>query len=144
MVTLSGAHSIGVSHCSAFSDRLYSFNAAHPQDPSMDPTFVKLLKTKCPSPSSNVGGSDPTVALDASTPNRLDNKYYSVVKNRHGLLTSDQTLYESKSTRQMVLNNAKDGSTWAYKFGEAMVRMGSIEVLTGSQGEIRKRCGAIN
>ncbi|KAA8542999.1 hypothetical protein F0562_021506 [Nyssa sinensis] len=40
MVTLSGAHSIGVSHCSSFSNRLYSFNATHPQDPSMDPKYV--------------------------------------------------------------------------------------------------------
>ncbi|XP_054785474.1 peroxidase 5-like [Prosopis cineraria] len=144
MVTLSGAHSIGVSHCSAFSDRLYSFNSTHPQDPSMDPTFVELLKTKCPPPTNNGGFSDPTVALDSSTPNRLDNKYYSGLKNHHGLLTSDQTLYGSMLTRQRVANNAKDGSTWAYKFVKAMVHMGSIEVLSGSQGEIRKRCGAIN
>ncbi|XP_028769442.1 peroxidase 5-like [Neltuma alba] len=147
MVTLSGAHSIGVSHCSSFSNRLYSFNATHPQDPSMDPTFVEMLKTKCPPPSNNInngGFSDPTVALEASTPNRLDNRYYSGLENHRGVLTSDQTLYESKLTKQMVAHNAKDGSTWAYKFAKAMVHMGSIEVLSGSQGEIRKRCGAIN
>ncbi|KAI9128242.1 hypothetical protein K1719_001235 [Acacia pycnantha] len=146
MVTLSGAHSIGVSHCSSFSNRLYSFNATHSQDPSMDPTFVELMKTKCPPSTNNNGGSnsDPTVVLDASTPNYLDNKYYFGLKNHRGVLTSDQTLYESTLTRQMVANNAKDGFTWAYKFAKAMVHMGSIEVLSGSQGEIRKRCGAIN
>ena len=48
MVTLSGAHSIGVSHCSSFSKRLYTFNATHPQDPSMDPKFARDLKAKCP------------------------------------------------------------------------------------------------
>ena len=48
VVTLSGAHSIGVSHCSTFSKRLYTFNATHPQDPSMDPKFARDLKAKCP------------------------------------------------------------------------------------------------
>ncbi|KAK7392195.1 hypothetical protein VNO78_20625 [Psophocarpus tetragonolobus] len=71
MVTLSGAHSIGVSHCSSFSDSLYSFNTTFPQDPSMDPKFAASLKTKCPPPL-----SDNTVVLEASTPNRLDNNYY--------------------------------------------------------------------
>ncbi|OIV91026.1 hypothetical protein TanjilG_16986 [Lupinus angustifolius] len=144
MVTLSGAHSIGASHCSSFSNRLYSFNATHPQDPSMDPKFVTLLKTKCPSKSSNGDNTDPTVVLDASTPNRLDNKYYKEVKNHRGLLTSDQTLLSSGLTRQKVLNNAKYGSSWSKKFAKAMVRMGSIQVLTGSEGEIRKHCKVVN
>ncbi|KHN00230.1 Peroxidase 5 [Glycine soja] len=138
MVTLSGAHSIGVSHCSSFSDRLYSFNATFPQDPSMDPKFATSLKTKC------LPRSDNTVVLDASTPNRLDNNYYALLKNQRGLLTSDQTLLTSPSTRPMVLTNAKHGSKWARKFAKAMVHMGSIQVLTGSQGEIRTRCSVVN
>ncbi|XP_061373644.1 peroxidase 5-like [Gastrolobium bilobum] len=143
MVTLSGAHSIGVSHCSSFSDRLYSFNATFSQDPSMDPTFATLLKTKCP-PRSNGGSTDPTVVLDAYTPNRLDNKYYKGLKNHRGLLNSDQTLLGSSSIRQMVLSNAKHGSSWAVKFANAMVHMGSIDVVTGSEGEIRRLCSVVN
>ncbi|GLT76421.1 hypothetical protein SLA2020_480800 [Shorea laevis] len=144
MVTLSGAHSIGVSHCSSFSDRLYSFNATHQQDPSLAPKFARELRKKCPPPSNSGSGSDPTVPLDVLTPNRLDNKYYSDLKNHRGVLTSDQTLLSSPATARMVRNNARHSTAWANKFASAMVKMGSIQVLTGSQGEIRKNCRAVN
>ncbi|MBA0736250.1 hypothetical protein Gogos_009817, partial [Gossypium gossypioides] len=146
MVTLSGAHSIGVSHCSSFSNRLYSFNATHAQDPSLDPNYAAFLKTKCPPPTSAVGaGGDPTtVPLDSVTPNRLDNKYYTELRRRRGLLTSDQTLMDSSLTSALVLNNVRHGAAWAKKFGKSMVRMGSLDVLTGAQGEIRRICSAPN
>jgi len=142
MVTLSGAHSIGVSHCSAFSTRLYSFNATHSQDPSMDPIFARSLKAKCPPPSNSGNGRDPTVPLDILSPNKLDNKYYKDLKNHHGVLTSDQTLLSSPSTAGIVRNNARNDAAWANKFAAAMVKMGS---LTGSQeGEVRKNCRVVN
>ncbi|XP_050234260.1 peroxidase 5-like [Mercurialis annua] len=141
MVTLSGAHSIGISHCSSFSDRLYSFNATHPQDPSMDPRYAAFLKTKCPPPPSNNG--DPTVPLDP-TPNRMDNRYYLELTKNRGLLTSDQTLMNSPSTQSIVVNNVRNGRTWADKFAKAMVHMGSLDVLTGVEGEIRTRCSVVN
>ncbi|KAK4857465.1 hypothetical protein QYF36_001110 [Acer negundo] len=139
MVTLSGAHSIGVSHCSSFSDRLYSFNATHPQDPSMDPRFASFSKTRCP-PTSNGTARDPTVVLELSNPNRLDNKYYSELMNRRGLLTSDQTLNNSPFTSKMVSDNARNGAAWGAKYARDMVHMGSLDVLTGTQGEIRRLC----
>ncbi|KAJ9189969.1 hypothetical protein P3X46_001210 [Hevea brasiliensis] len=107
MVTLSGAHSIGVSHCSSFSSRLYTFNTTHAQDPSMDPRYAAFLKTKCPPNSASEAGAGPTVALDP-TPNRMDNKYYMELKKNRGLLTSDQTLMSSASTQKMVVNNARN------------------------------------
>ncbi|GAV61204.1 peroxidase domain-containing protein [Cephalotus follicularis] len=140
MVTLSGAHSIGVSHCSSFSSRLYSFNDTHPQDPTLNPKFANDLKKKCPQ-SSNSNG-DPTVPLDVLTPNRLDNKYYVDLKNHHGILTSDQTLLTSSSTAGMVRNHARHDTQWASKYAEAMVKMGSI--VTESKGEIRKNCRIVN
>nr|XP_023917165.1 peroxidase 5-like isoform X1 [Quercus suber]XP_023917166.1 peroxidase 5-like isoform X2 [Quercus suber] len=144
MVILSGAHSIGVSHCSSFSNRLYSFNATHPQDPSMDRKFARELKAKCPRPSNSRNGRDPTVPLDVLTPNRLDNKYYKDLKNHHGLLTSDQTLLRSRSTAGIVRNYAGNDAAWANKFAAAMVKMGSIGVLTGRNGEVRKNCRVVN
>ncbi|WMV12185.1 hypothetical protein MTR67_005570 [Solanum verrucosum] len=140
MVTLSGAHSIGRSHCSSFSDRLYSFNSTHPQDPTMDPRLAQQLMKRCPRPSI----TDLIAPLDVDTPNRLDNKYYLNLKNNRGLLTSDQTLWNSPSTARMARSNAIHGENWAHKFADAMVKMGSIEVMTGMQGEIRKNCRVVN
>ncbi|EXB53829.1 Peroxidase 5 [Morus notabilis] len=140
MVTLSGAHSIGVSRCSSFSNRLYSFNSTHPQDPSMDPNFATFLKKKCPASTSD----DPVVNLDSVTPNRLDNRYYVNLKNRRGVLASDQILLSSSSTASSVSYNARNNGAWAEKFADAMVKMGSIDVLTGSSGQIRKNCRLVN
>ncbi|CAN4110887.1 unnamed protein product [Withania somnifera] len=142
MITLSGAHSIGISHCSSFSDRLYSFNSTHPQDPTMDPRLAQQLMKRCPPPSNS--GVDPIVPLDVVTPNRLDNKYYVNLMTHKGLLTSDQTLWTSPSTAKTVRRNAIHGANWARNFAAVMVKMGSIEVLTGTHGEIRKSCRIVN
>lgn len=106
----------------------------------MNPSFARVLKSKCPSPARD----DPVVNLDVVTPNRLDNWYYVNLRNRRGVLTSDQTLMSSNSTAAMVTYNARNGGAWAEKFAEAMVKMGSIDVLTGSLGEIRKNCRVVN
>ncbi|KAL3725223.1 hypothetical protein ACJRO7_030263 [Eucalyptus globulus] len=143
MVTLSGAHSIGISHCSSFSSRLYSFNTTLAQDPTLDPAFASLLKTKCPPPS-NATRADPTVLLDSITPNALDNKYYLQLLKLRGVLATDETLYKSPSTSRMVVSNAVNGAAWRVKFAKAMVKMGSLDVLTGTQGEIRKVCSVVN
>ena len=124
------------------SKRLYNFSETNPHDPSMDPIFARDLKTKCPKNANN--GNGPTVPLDVLTPYRLDNKYHKNLKNHHGLLTSDQSLLSSTSIVEIVRNNARHGQAWAYKFGAAMVKMGYIDVLTGSQGEIRKNCRFVN
>ncbi|GMY22070.1 peroxidase 5-like [Fagus crenata] len=144
MVTLSRAHSIGVSHCSSFSTRLYTFNATHSQDPSMDPSFAKELKAKCPPLPSSGNGPNPTMPFDVLTQDKLDNKYYKDLNNHHGLLNSDQTLLSSNATAGIVRNNARNDAAWANKFAAAMVKMGSIDVLTGEQGEVRKNCRVVN
>ncbi|CAN0928364.1 Peroxidase 5 [Linum grandiflorum] len=139
MVVLSGAHSIGVAHCSSFSNRLYSFNGTHPQDPTLDSTYATELKRRCPNGDENVA-----VDLD-STANRLDNRYFSDLKRRRGILSSDQTLMDSALTRKIATKFASgNGGAWAGRYAKAMVKMGLIEVLTGNQGEIRKICNVVN
>ncbi|GLJ19912.1 hypothetical protein SUGI_0360790 [Cryptomeria japonica] len=136
MVTLSGAHSIGVSHCSSFRDRLYNFNNTGVADPTLGAQLARRLKLTCPPADTQ----DPTVALEGITPTQLDNRYYTQLYRKRGLFTSDQTLLSTPSTRNMVKSNVVNPSSWRNKFGESMVKMGSIDVLTGSAGEIRKNC----
>ncbi|KAK1279494.1 Peroxidase 5 [Acorus gramineus] len=142
MVTLSGAHSIGISHCGAFTNRLYNFSNASMIDPTLSSSYADLLRNKCPS---NSTLSTPiTVALDIITPNVLDNRYYTGLQLNLALLTSDQALLTNVNTSAAVNNNANNQTAWVEKFKKAMVRMGNIGVLTGTQGEIRKNCRVVN
>ncbi|GLJ19904.1 hypothetical protein SUGI_0360680 [Cryptomeria japonica] len=133
-------HSIGVSHFSSFHDRLYNFNNTGVADPSLDPQLAKSLKVKCP----RAMTSDPTVPLESITPAKLDNVYYSELLRNRGLLTYDHTLITNSDTRKMVQANSRYPTLWRRKFANAMVKMGTIDVLTGSQGEIRKNYGIVN
>ncbi|XP_044969572.1 peroxidase 2-like [Hordeum vulgare subsp. vulgare] len=136
LVVLSGAHTIGVSHCSSFTDRL-------PPNPSdMNPGLTRLLQSKCPiSPNFT---NDPTVVQDIVTPNRMDNKYYTNVLKRNVLFTSDAALLTSGKTATMVMENAFVPGSWEKKFAKAMVKMAAIELKTAANGEIRRNCRVVN
>ncbi|PWA37707.1 root hair specific 18 [Artemisia annua] len=60
-----------------------------------------------------------------------------------GILRFDQELALDNLTNSTVAAIA-DSSDFTVKFGEAMVKLGATEVLTGTQGEIRKSCRAVN
>jgi len=136
LVVLSGAHSIGRSHCSSFvAERIGS-----PSD--MDAALVTQLRRQCPASPSL--GNDPVVAEDAVTPNALDNQYYRNLLDRKVLFTSDAALMSSAQTAGMVRNLARPDGTWDKKFAAAMVKLASIGVKTGSDGEIRKKCRVVN
>ncbi|KAF9667249.1 hypothetical protein SADUNF_Sadunf15G0002800 [Salix dunnii] len=141
MVTLSGAHTIGRSHCSSFSNRLYNFSGANSQDPSLDATYAASLKQKCPQ-----GSTDPNlvVPMDPSTPTISDVSYYRNILANRGLFTSDQTLLSNTATASQVNSNSRSPLDWKRKFAAAMVKMGRIGVLTGNTGEIRANCRVIN
>lgn len=133
-VALSGAHTIGISHCTSFTDRLYPN-----QDPTMDQTFAKNLKGVCPT-----RDSDNTTVMDIRSPTTFDNKYYVDLMNRQGLFTSDQDLYTNGRTRGIVTSFAVNQSLFFEKFVTAMIKMGQMNVLTGTRGEIRANCSVIN
>ncbi|XP_072963264.1 peroxidase 5-like [Typha angustifolia] len=141
MVTLSGAHTIGRSHCSSFDSRLYDFNATVSQDPSLNPTYATQLAQQCPQSSNDTGL---VVPMDPRSPNTFDSNYYANILASRGLFTSDQVLLSNTSTAAGVRGNAFNGMLWKAKFAAAMVKMGQIGVLTGSSGEIRLNCRVVN
>jgi len=136
MVVLSGAHTIGVSHCSSFvSDRL-----AVPSD--INAALASVLRRQCPA--NPTPANDPTVNQDVVTPNALDNQYYKNVLAHKVLFTSDAALLTTPATTQMVLDNANIRGLWEEKFKKSMVKMGAIGVKTEYQGEIRRNCRVVN
>lgn len=134
LVALSGAHTIGLAGCSAFTNRLFPS-----QDPTLNPTFAKHLFAICPTKR-----SPNTTVLDIRTPNAFDNKYYVNLVTGEGLFTSDEGLFGDVRTKGMVEEFARDGELFFEMFAEAMVKMGQVSVLTGVQGEIRRDCTVPN
>ena len=64
-------------------------------------------------------------------------------------MQSDQVLWTDASTKSIVEKfmgmRGMPGSTiFNVEFGKAMVKMSNIEVKTGTEGEIRTKCSAIN
>ncbi|GKV12028.1 hypothetical protein SLEP1_g23234 [Rubroshorea leprosula] len=139
LVVLSGGHTIGVGHCNAFSKRLYNFTGKGDQDPSLDPTYAAFLKTQCKSLSDNTT----FVAMDPGSALNFDNHYYVTLKQHKGLFQSDAALLTNEDARNIV-QEFLISSTFFGQFAESMVKMGDIEVLTGEQGQIRKRCAFVN
>uniref|UniRef100_F6H1N3 Peroxidase n=1 Tax=Vitis vinifera TaxID=29760 RepID=F6H1N3_VITVI len=146
LVTLVGGHTIGTAACQAFRYRLYNFSTttANGADTSMDATFVTQLQALCPAN----GDASRRVALDTGSSNTFDASYFTNLKNGRGVLESDQRLWTDASTKTFVQRflgvRGLLGLNFNLEFGRSMVKMSNIGVKTGTQGEIRKVCSAIN
>ncbi|KAH7429379.1 hypothetical protein KP509_09G045200 [Ceratopteris richardii] len=138
MVALSGGHSIGKARCNTFAARL----TPDPQDPTaLSSSYSSLLQQQCPAGAA----SDALVDLDVTTPIQFDHAYYSNLLSNRGLLHSDQVLYSTPgATRDLVNLYAQSNSAFAKDFSVAMLKMGSITPLTGSEGQVRNQCGYVN
>lgn len=133
-----GAHTIGVGHCNFFSNRLYNFTGKGDADPSLDPAYAAFLKTKCRSLTDTTA-----VVMDPLTPRNFDNNYFVILKQHKGMFQSDAALLTNKGARNIALE-LLDSADFFTEFGQSMKRMGAIGVLTGTAGEIRKKCSVIN
>ncbi|PKA54935.1 Peroxidase 39 [Apostasia shenzhenica] len=139
LVVLSGAHTIGVGLCNFFSNRLYNFTGRGDSDPSLDSNYAAFLKTKCRSLSDNTT----TVPLDPITNNIFDANYYVNLKKNRGLFQSDAALLTNSRARSLV-GELTENMNFLDAFKCSVKKMGAIQVLTGTNGEIRKKCSVIN
>lgn len=73
----------------------------------------------------------------------VDKSFHRQISQQRGILEIDQQLALDPLTKDFVWNVAFR-SDFAFKFGQALIKMGRIQVLTGSEGEIRRTCGAVN
>ncbi|THG04212.1 peroxidase 44-like [Camellia sinensis] len=143
MVTLLGAHTVGVAHCGFFQNRLSNFQGSGKPDPTMDPTLVSKLFKLCGTQSRPLS-QDPTAFLDQNTSFIFDNEFYNQIKLKRGVMQIDQELALDKASAPIVSGFASNGIGFLQGFAKAIVKMGGIEVLVGNAGEIRKNCRAFN
>ncbi|KAL1808959.1 hypothetical protein ACET3Z_025949 [Daucus carota] len=135
LVALSGAHTIGQARCTTFRGRIYNEN-------NLDDSFAQTAQSNCPS--TNGTGDNNLAPLDLQSPTSFDNSYFSNLVSKKGLLHSDQELFHGGSTDSIVTSYSSNPSNFASDFAAAMIRMGDISPLTGSNGEIRMNCRVIN
>ncbi|CAI0401744.1 unnamed protein product [Linum tenue] len=131
MVALSGAHTLGTAQCLAFRDRVYG---------NVTVDFARKKRRMCPAS----GGDRLVQPLDPVTPTSFDNNYFKALMIRKGLLVTDQVLFSGGETDGVVDEYSKDEGKFKNEFAAAMVKMGSIEVMTGSDGQIRRTCSKAN
>lgn len=107
---------------------------------SLDTSHNRLRNT-C-----SAGGSQ-FAALDQSTPFApfsFDNLFFTQIRERKGVLLLDHLLATHPSTSDVVFQYAVNNELFKRQFAIAMVKMGSVDVLTGLAGEIRTNCRAFN
>ncbi|KAK3126018.1 hypothetical protein QOZ80_7BG0612770 [Eleusine coracana subsp. coracana] len=135
MVALSGAHTIGQAQCLNFRDRIYN-------ETNINGAFASLRRGSCPRPT---GSGDTNLApLDTTTGTLFDNVYYSNLLSQKGLLHSDQVLFNGGATDSLVRTYATNPTRFNSDFAAAMIKMGNISPLTGTQGQIRRACSRVN
>lgn len=138
-----GAHTIGTAACVLFRYRLYN-STGNGADPTINPAFLPQLRALCP----QNGDGTARVGLDTGSVGRFDTTFFENLRNGRGVLESDQKLWTDASTRTYVQKflgvRGLLGLTFSVEFGKSMVKMSNIGVKTGTQGEIRRVCSAIN
>ncbi|KAM0935642.1 putative peroxidase [Dioscorea sansibarensis] len=144
LVALSGGHTIGRSRCLSFRSRIYN-PQTYEEQKYYDRSYVfrRTLSSICP----ESGRDNGLAPLDFKTSRRFDNQYYHNILEGRGLLESDGALVSEDPDGDAVR------LVWAYAlsqplffrdFVNSIIKMGSISVLTGDGGEIRRNCRFIN
>ncbi|KAM7529674.1 hypothetical protein LguiB_033084 [Lonicera macranthoides] len=141
LVALSGSHTIGNARCTSFRQRLYNQTGNGQPDTTLDQSYAAQLRTRCP----RSGGDQILFNLDFVSPTKFDNSYFKLLLASKGLLSSDQVLVtRSEASLDLVKKYAENNEIFFEQFAKSMLKMGNISPLTGSRGEIRKRCRKMN
>ncbi|KAJ3708433.1 hypothetical protein LUZ61_012138 [Rhynchospora tenuis] len=141
LVALSGSHTIGLSRCTSFRQRLYNQTGNGLADSTLEESFAAQLRGGCP----RSGGDNNLFPLDRVSPTKFDNLYYKNIVYGEGLLSSDQILFtKSPDTMALVKLYAENEKLFLEQFAKSMVKMGNISPLTGYEGQVRKNCRFVN
>ncbi|XP_058732559.1 putative Peroxidase 48 [Vicia villosa] len=159
MVTLLGAHNIGVIHCKFFKNRLYNFSGTNEPDPSLDTEFLNVLRSRCnetdamsTSTSAYASHASPSSLIEEQQEITMDSEksvsnfgmlYYRSLLHSKGILYADQQLMEGEKTKYWVHKYASNPSLFHQDFAMAMMKLSDLQVLTMPMGQIRRSCSKV-
>ncbi|PWA47267.1 peroxidase superfamily protein [Artemisia annua] len=141
MVALTGAHTIGFSHCSEISHDIYNYSRTQMSDPSYNTRYADGLRNACKDFKKNPSLS---VFNDIMTPHDFDNNYYKNLPKGLGVLRSDRAMMMDVRTRKYVELYARDQKAFFDAFGRAIEKLSLVGVKSGRNGQIRRRCDSFN
>ncbi|KAL0009222.1 hypothetical protein SO802_010724 [Lithocarpus litseifolius] len=119
--------------------RLSNFKGTGQPDPTIAPDFLTEMRMRCQD--SNGTTSRPSSSSMASLEMSFDTHYYQSLLNGRGLLFAAQQLMANEKTTRLIRAYAlDDGSTFRMDFAQAMMKMSGLNLLTGSQGQVRRNC----
>lgn len=101
------------------------------------------MKLKCVDNANKaISNGHPTQSsLSMSSGAVFDSHYYQNLMRGRGILFADQQLMADMRTAQVVATFASDnGTAFRMDFAQAMAKMSTLGVLTGSQGQVRSVC----
>ncbi|KAL6196790.1 hypothetical protein ACLB2K_032403 [Fragaria x ananassa] len=142
-VALLGAHNIGKIGCEFIESRLKNFTGTGQPDPALPVDLLNTMKLKCVDNANKaISNGDPTQSfLSMSSGAVFDSHYYQNLMRGRGILFADQQLMADMRTAQVVATFASDnGTAFRMDFAQAMAKMSTLGVLTGSQGQVRSVC----
>ena len=133
---------MGMAHCSSFRGRFQEDSKGRLTliDKTLDSTYANELMKQCPA------GVMPSVTVnnDPETPMAFDNQYFRNLLAHKGLFQSDSALLNEDSTRKLVENFANDQDLFFENWGQSFLKLTTVGVKTGDEGEIRHSCATTN
>lgn len=139
MVVYAGAHTFGRAHCNKFTLRFNNTPHIDLNDTDVNPILKKEVLEFC-----NLGDQNTVIDLDVTTPNIFDNAYYKNLGYELGILHTDQILVTTPGSNALVQFYSNQNELFLSAFAEAMIKMQNLSPLTGTEGEIRIKCGEVN
>lgn len=140
---LAGGHTIGKSHCSSFNDRFKVDPSGNVTmiDSSLDRQYAIQLTKMCPA-----GARDDSITVDndPDTPFQFDNEYYKILLEQKGLFQSDSALVNDNRTRNKVVEFANSQGSFFESWAVSFLKLSTIGIKTGNEGEIRQSCSIPN
>jgi peroxidase len=123
-------------------NRLYGYTSAtNGTYPPLDVAYAaNLRQRKC-----RMRGRDTAVEMVPDSFLTFDLGYYHAVLKHRALLQSDAALVSYTAARADIAGVVSSPPEVFFQvFGRSMMRLGAVQVMTGSEGEIRKSCSVVN